>query len=191
MTFTIPLFTRHSKILVGFIALILLVQTTQAQQQEKLKAGIEIDILPYITGGYFGAIWARKGHFGGRALFAKVNMPDFIVPDGFTDNKINSYALIADYFLKENQTGLWLGSGLVLWDGTIRSAQKIETTSYQSFLWNGSLGYLINLSKRFYLSPWAGLSLRFAGDDNIMVDNEVYDPPFLNPELSLKFGIRF
>ncbi|GLU45034.1 hypothetical protein Musp01_26580 [Muricauda sp. NBRC 101325] len=161
-----------------------------AQEKEKLTFGVELDVLPYITGGYFGAVWARKGHFGGRALYAKVNMPDFMVPDGFTDNKINSYALIVDYFLNENQTGFWFGGGLVLWDGTITSNQKIETASYQSFLLNGSVGYLINLSNRIYMSPWAGLSLRVAGDDDIMVDNQTYDPPFFNPELSLKVGIR-
>ncbi|SDQ79005.1 hypothetical protein [Flagellimonas zhangzhouensis] len=190
MHHTTPTFTALFKVFLCFSVFFTIVQTGHSQQQNKIQVGVELDVLPYITGGYFGAIWARKGHFGGRALFAKVNMPDFIVPEGFTDNEINSYALIADYFLNENQTGMWLGGGLVLWDGTIKSDQKLETTSYQSYLLNGSIGYIINLSNRFYLSPWAGLSLRVAGTDDIRVDNQIYDPPFLNPELSLKIGVK-
>jgi len=162
-----------------------------ARAQEKVKAGVELDVLPYLTGGYFGAAWVGKGHLRTRALFARVHMPDFIVRDGFTNNTIRSYALLEDYFLKKDQTGFWLGSGLVLWDGKIQTDQRLETASYQTYLLNGSLGYVFNLSQRFYLSPWAGLSLRVGGDRHIPVDTKTFDPPLLDPEMSVKFGYRF
>mgnify|MGYP001402598041 CR=1 FL=1 len=174
-----------------FCFLILHFTIHAAPAQERVRAGLELDVLPYITGGYFGAIWAGKGHVRGRALFAKVNMPEFIVPDGFRNNTIRSYALVGDYFMKADQTGVWISGGFVLWDGKIQTDQELETASYRSFLINGSLGYALNLSPKFYLSPWAGLSLRVGGDQNIMADGQNYDPPFLNPELSLKLGYRF
>jgi len=178
------------KVMLSSLIVLLSIPALRAQEASGMRAGVELDVLPYITGGYFGAIWARKGHFGGRALFAKVNMPDFIVKDGFTNNEIRSYALVADYFLSKEQKGFWLGGGVVLWEGEIQSDQQLETATYQSWLLNGSLGYNINFGKRFYCSPWAGLSFRVGGDRNIAVDNAVFDPPLLNPELSVKFGFR-
>lgn len=165
--------------------------TPFAQAQEELKMGVELDVLPYLTGGYFGAVWVGKGHFRARALIAKVNMPEFITPDEFTDNTIHAYALVGDYFFKKEQVGLWIGAGIVLWDGSIKDEQKLDKASYQSYLLNGSAGYVFNLSQRFYLSPWGGLSLRVAGDNDIFVNGNEYKPPFLNPELSLKFGYKF
>ena len=185
----IKYFFRHIRYWVCL--LLLLASTPAVKAQEHINLGIELDVLPYITGGYFGAVWAGKGHVRGRALIAKVNMPEFIIPAGFTENTIHSYALVIDYFLRKEQDGLWMAAGVVLWDGEIQTDQIIKTASYQSFLLNGSMGYAFNLGRKFYLSPWAGLSLRIGGNSNIIVDGTKYDPPFFNPELSLKFGYRF
>lgn len=182
--------TSKSIVLKIFFSLLVLHFAIQpVQAQEKVKAGVELDVLPYLTGGYFGAVWAGKGHMRARLLYAKVHMPKFMVPAGFSGNTIRSVALIADYFLKKEQTGFWMGSGLVYWDGSIKAGQ--QTASYHTYLLNGSMGYALNLSRRFYLSPWAGLSLRVGGDQNISAGGATYHAPFLNPELSLKFGYRF
>ncbi|MBN2616118.1 MAG: hypothetical protein JXR71_10540 [Bacteroidales bacterium] len=172
-----------------FSLLVLLFAIRPVQAQQKIQAGVELDALPYLTGGYFGAVWAGKGHMRARLLYAKVHMPKFMVPAGFSGNTVRSVALMADYFLKKKLTGFWLGSGVVYWDGTLRANE--QTASYHTYLLNGSMGYAVNLSKRFYLSPWAGLSFRLGGDQNIRTGGETYRAPFLNPELSLKFGYRF
>lgn len=182
-----PLFSRNVFL---FLSLVIFSSTFSAQAQERMNAGIEVDVLPYITGGYFGAAWLGKDHVRGRALFARVNMPDFAIPEGFTNNTISAYALLGDYFLKSDQTGFWIGSGIVLWDGEIQTDKKIERTSYISYLVNGSIGYVVNIRSKFYLSPWAGMSIRVGGDNPITVDQKTYDPPLFNPELSLKFGYK-
>ena len=176
-----------------FISLLLLGLLTGQPvfAQNKISAGVELDVLPYLTGGYFGAVWLGKGNVRGRALYASVNMPDFIVEEGFTNNQIKSFAVLGDYFFKSNWKGLWLGAGLVYWKGNIQSDQMIEKVNYESYLVNGSMGYNLWLGKHFYLSPWAGLSLRVEGDRNIEVDGSIYEPPALNPELSLKLGYQF
>jgi hypothetical protein len=74
-------------------------------QQKSLKRvsfGLEQDILPYATGGYFASVWIGMDQVRIRALTAKVNKPDFIVKDGFTNNKVTAHAILADYFLKDN-----------------------------------------------------------------------------------------
>lgn len=177
------------KIVFALYLILLSVQKTHAQKT--VSAGVELDVLPYLTGGYFGAVWVAKGHVRTRALYTKVNMPDFIVQDGFTNNTIRSFALVGDYFLNEEQTGLWFGGGMVLWDGEIQSDLQLETASYKNYLLNGSIGYVWDLGKKIYLSPWAGLSVRVGGDKTVAVDDAIFKPRWLNPEMSLKLGYRF
>jgi len=175
----------------NLLSIIVLIAFLRPYAQEKLRVGVELDALPYVTGGYFGAVWAGKDHMRVRILHASVHMPDFIIPKGFSDNHIRAYAILADYFFNDEQNGFWLGSGVVLWNGTIREKQQLGETDYQSILINGSLGYIWDVSSRVYFSPWAGMSLRVGGSENIEVASRLYHPPILNPEASVKLGYRF
>jgi len=153
--------------------------------------GVELDVLPYATGGYFGAGWAGKDKWRVRGLYADVNRPDFVTKDGFTDHHVKAYALVLDRFLKDNWKGWWIGGGPVLWKSDIQSDSSNATKSFDNFLLNGSLGYNFTIYKNIYISPWAGLSLKVAGDDEFTLDNKEYNLPWLNPEASVKFGIYF
>ncbi|MEQ9103446.1 MAG: hypothetical protein RIE53_01975 [Rhodothermales bacterium] len=151
--------------------------------------GVEIDVLPYATGGYFGAAWAAKGPLRLRALHALVHMPEFVVQDGFTNNDIDAFAVLVDVFPDGN--GIWFGGGLVYWMGSIQSDARRERAEYDSSLLNGGIGYVHYLTRNIYLSPWTGLSVRVAGDADILVDGQEFRPPRLNPEASVKFGWVF
>lgn len=157
----------------------------------KWNIGIELDILPYATGGYFGAGWVGKDKWRGRALFADVNKPDFVTKDGFSDHHIKAYAVILDRFLKDNWKGWWIGAGPVYWKSDIQSDSSNAAKKFENFLLNGSLGYNFTIYKNFYVSPWAGLSLKVGGSDNFVLDNKEYNLPLLNPEASVKFGFYF
>ena len=98
----------------------------QVAPVKKLNAGVELDVLPYITGGYFVAGWIGKNHVRGRVLTAKVNKPDAVVEEGFTNNRVTAYALLGDYFLKQNWKGWWIGTGLVYWKSSIQTDAKAE-----------------------------------------------------------------
>lgn len=167
--------------------------TTQAQVNEpkKLQSGLELDVLPYATGGYFGAGWIGKDLWRMRVLTAFVKKPDWSTTKGFSNHQIHAYALVADRFFKKDWKGWWAGAGLVLWNSTIQTNARIQTAKFNNLLVNGSVGYNITLYKHFYVSPWASLNLRVAGDKNIPVDNKIYTLPTLNPEASLKFGYCF
>lgn len=163
----------------------------QKTDHSKWAFGIEQDILPYATGGYFAAVWIGKDHLRSRILLARVNKPDFIIKKGFTNNKVTAYAVTVDYFLAKDWTGWWASSGLVYWKSSIQSDAKLSTAYYNNTLFNGSIGYNWKISKKIYLSPWAGLHLRIAGEQQVKVDNKIFNPPLLNPEASLKLGLQF
>ena len=161
----------------------------QVAPVKKLNAGVELDVLPYITGGYFVAGWIGKNHVRGRVLTAKVNKPDAVVEEGFTNNRVTAYALLGDYFLKQNWKGWWIGTGLVYWKSSIQTDAKAATAHFENWLLNGSLGFNFKLSRNFYVGPWAGMHIKIGGDKNVPVDDKTYTPPVFNPEASVKFGV--
>lgn len=177
------------------LSLIFLLCFAGAQAQEKtkqlLQTGVELDALPYITGGHFAALWIGKNEWRVRALTAFVKKPDFTTKDGFANHHIHAYAVVADKFFKPNWKGLLIGGGLVYWRSSIQTDAKQQTAYFNNYLLNGSAGYHFPLYKHFYLSPWAGMSLRIGGDKNVMVDNKQYTLPLLNPEASVKLGYWF
>lgn len=179
------------KICILLLVLIPVCCFSQKDSSSKFTVGVEQDILPYATGGYFIGFWMGKDQVRVRTLFARVNKPDFIIKKGFTNNKVSAYAITADYFLKKNWTGWWAGAGLVYWKSSIQSDAKLSTVYYNSTLINGSIGYNFMLYKHFYLSPWVGMHVKVSGIKNITVDAKDFSPPLLNAEGSIKLGWYF
>ena len=163
----------------------------QKVEENTFNVGLELDALPYLTGGYFIAGWAGQGHWRCRVLTANVNKPDWSTPEGFTNHHITAYAAVIDVFLKPGWRGWWIGAGPVYWRSRIQSDSRIQTAHFDNFLLNGSLGYNLKLGKQFYLSPWAGMSMRIAGDREVPVDQQLFTLPLFNPEASLKLGVYF
>jgi hypothetical protein len=163
---------------------------SQDDAQKRISFGLEQDLLPYATGGYFAGGWVGMDHVRVRALTAKVNKPDFIVKDGFANNKVTAYAVLADYFFKENWKGWWAGAGWVYWKSSIQTSRKINTAYYYNWMVNGSVGYNFSFGKRIYISPWCGMHVRIAGDKYVAVDDKIFKPALLNPEGSVKVGVK-
>ncbi len=162
--------------------------TPISAQEKKLNAGIELDILPFATGGYFAGAFIGKDRFRIRALTASVNKPDWSINKDFRKNHIQAYALLLDIYKNKDWKGLWIAGGLVYWQSSIQSKQQLQTAQFSNYLLNGSMGYQIKLGEHFYLGPWAGISLRIAGNTAVSVDQYSYTLPILNPEASLKVG---
>ncbi len=143
--------------------------TTPGICQIKTKTiGFEIDALPYITGGYYGSVWIGNNHMRYRAIITKVNTPKFMLKDGFTENKIQAYTLIADYFFKPNFQNWWVGAGFEYWRGQIQTDAKWSVSKYDNAIFTTGGGYVWTFYKNFYLNPWAGIHLRFAGDNSVI-----------------------
>lgn len=159
--------------------------------QDKVKVGLELDVLPYATGGYFGAGWIGKDVWRVRGLTAFVKKPDWSTTKGFSNHEVHAYALMVDRFLKKDWKGWWIGAGLVYWNSSIQTDAKLQTSEFHNVLANGSLGYNFTLYRNFYVSPWGSLSLRLGGDQDVPVDSRRYTLPVINPEASLKLGYYF
>lgn len=164
---------------------------TDNQSTKNTKIGFELDALPYITGGYYGSVWAGQKHFRYRAVITKIETPDFILDDGFTNNDVKVFAAIVDYFFKPGFEGWWLGSGLEYWDATIQTDAQINTAEYNNTVFTIGAGYIWKFYKNFYLNPWLAGHLRIGGDKEVLVDGSTFQPKLLIPEISLKLGWHF
>ncbi|MCI0750611.1 MAG: hypothetical protein L0Y35_02120 [Flammeovirgaceae bacterium] len=126
-----------------------------------------------------------------RAVVATINTPDFILPTGFTNNNIQAYAAIADYFFEGDFERWWLGGGAEYWKAKIQTDAKLGTAYYNQAVFTLGGGYVWKIYKNFYLNPWVAVHLRLAGDTAITIDSKVFNPDFFTPEASLKIGWHF
>jgi hypothetical protein len=163
----------------------------QAKPSTPIHAGLELDALPYLTGGYFAAACVGKGPWRLRVLTADVHKPDWSTAKGFSKHHVTAYAFVVDRFLKPDWKGWWIGAGPVYWKSEIQTDAHVQKSRLENILLNGSLGYNFTFGRHFYVSPWAGMSLRVAGDKNVAVDDKKFTLPLLNPEASLKLGFYF
>ena len=46
----------------------------------------ELDLLPYISGGYYVSLWYGKYHLRYRGVYANTNLPSLAVPEGFKNH---------------------------------------------------------------------------------------------------------
>lgn len=112
------------------------------QSIHKTTIGFEVDELPYLTGGYYGSVWVGHHHFRYRAIVTKLIKPEFILKDGFANNDIQAYTIIADYFFKPGFKGWWVGAGLEYWDGNIQTDAELETSKYNNTIFTLGGGYV-------------------------------------------------
>lgn len=177
-----------------FISSLLVATAGYAQENNtapKIAMGLEIDALPYLTGGYYGSLWVGHNHFRYRAIVTQITTPSFMIEDGFTNNKIQSYTAIADYFFSEGFEKWWVGSGFEYWKGQIQSERKLSTGRYDNVIFTAGGGYVWKFYQNFYLNPWLAVHCRIAGDNYADVDGLRFRPAFVTPEGSLKIGWHF
>jgi hypothetical protein len=176
-----------------FFIFCLLVSSSYAQENEtgKVSVGFELDALPYITGGYYGSVWAGHSHLRCRAIVTQITTPSFMLEDGFTNNKIQSYTAIMDYFFSRGFEKWWVGSGLEYWQGQIQSDRKLSTGKYDNLIFTAGGGYVWKFYRNFYLNPWVAIHAKIAGDSDVYVDDMRFRPANLTPEASLKLGWHF
>lgn len=177
----------------SFFLMCLLASLTAHAQQNKavFSAGAEADVLPYITGGYYGSLWVSHSHFRYRGIVTRVTTPDFFLEKGFTDNRMMVYALVADYFFKPAVDRWWVGAGVEYWDARIQTDLKRSTAFYEQYIFTAGGGYVWKFAGNFYLNPWAAVHLRMAGERRVPVENTTFRPAFFTPEGSLKIGWYF
>ena len=64
----------------------------------KVIVGTELDLLPYITGGYYGSLVLGYAGWRVRGIVTQTSPPDFVVADGFEDYELEVKTFLLDRF---------------------------------------------------------------------------------------------
>lgn len=158
-----------------------------------LHYGTEIDLLPYITGGYYSSAWIGQQGWRLRGVISHVFVPDFATEDGFTDKSLMAYALICDYFPLNNgeYRGLWLGAGVEYWDNHIRHEASREWGSYSNLVATAGAGYVIPVYRHLHINPWYAAHCITDEDISKPIGDAHLKVKRFAQEASLKIGITF
>lgn len=154
--------------------------------------GVEVDLLPFATGGnYIGAFVSENG-FKYRFIRAESSMPDFMLEDGIDSVDLEVYAFIVDYYFdKTNYAGPWIGVGLEYWKNSIDEKNGVENVSLKQNIFTIGGGYLFKISQNLYINPWAAIHVDIDSNDYKMIGNTKYEIKDVVPEFSVKLTYYF
>jgi hypothetical protein len=158
------------------------------------KFGSEIDLLPYVTKGYYGSAFMGHNGWRFRGVAARSTTPSCLVTNGFKEKRTDAYALLVDRFFgtrRQKLEGFWIGGGGEYWRNRIRTEASPEFAHYNNFVLTAGGGYVWKFSRHFYVNPWAGGHFVAAGERKIQVSGKTYEQPVVTPEASVKFGFTF
>ena len=168
--------------------------STSAPAPDSWKFGTEFDVLPFATGGYYGSLFAADHGWRLRGVAARSGTPSFLVSSGFEKKRSDAYALLADRFLGARRAelkGFWVGSGVEYWRTRIRQKDTTDFTHYNNVLVTAGGGYVWQVTRHFYVNPWADTNFVVGGSRDINVSGKTYTQPLFTPEVSLKVGFIF
>lgn len=169
-------------------------QKKQHQSPSGLKwntLGLEIDALPFATGGYNGSIWYGHNRVRLRGLLAKINTPGVFLRDGFEKDTLRVFALNAEYFIENNFRGFWIATGVQYWKGSVGHEDEIERGEYEYIRVPFSCGYVWKFFSNFYLNSWGGLYFFVLGDKEAHVGNRAAFIDEVVPIISVALGWHF
>lgn len=187
----------------GWLVFLLIISLTPAfaantmkntVESPKYTYGIEIDALPYVTGGSYISSWFGCERYRLRLVLSDVNIPEFIYSDDFKDWNSKAGAIIFDYFWnpqKQPLSGPWIGFGLEHWDNEIVEKSSGAKAHFDQEVLTVGGGYVHYLSKHCFINPWIAGHLRLNGDSKIQVGSKTFENKPLQFEASLKLGWKF
>lgn len=170
----------------------LFVEQATNTPHEKVDFGLEIDALPYITGGYYFSSWVGWQNFRLRGVISNISMPKFVLPNDFSAWDMEVLAIIIDYFPWKTgkYQGPWIGGGYEYWESGIEiDDSRLSGELSHSILTLGG-GYVHKFSDHFYLNLWGAGHYVLSGKQ-LTVGGEDYKIPPFQAEISLKFGWIF
>lgn len=162
-----------------------------AQESAPAIGGGELDIVPYVTGGWYGSGWLGVNHVRIRLVASKVYPPDFTLNNDFTNGETQAYAALMDYFLRPVFRGPWIGGGIEHWDSRVGYPGETAKGTYRDWMATVGGGWVFGIGPHLYLNPWAAGHWRVAGDTQTLVGSRVYEPRKALAEGSVKIGWRF
>ena len=179
------------------VILLLVSAVAQAQTDRSdatLRAGVELDALPFVTGGYYASAWAGRDGFRLRGVFTQFNAPEFMIPEGFEEQKTNAYTILLDYFPSVGHNEFekwWIGGGLEYWDSRVMNSAEQSVGAYEQLMLTVGTGYVWRLWGNLYINPWAAMHLALFGSDELRIGGAAFKPDDFLYEASIKLGWYF
>lgn len=162
----------------------------EAAPEQRWTFGTELDLFPYLSGGYYFSAVAGRGKWRARYVRVNATTPDFATQSGFDNNEMYVDAYIVDYYFKEGFTGWWVAPGLEKWKGHVTEKISGLRKSYDTDILTLGGGYTFRLSENIYINPWAALHIPIGGDRDIAFTRDSFRLRPI-PEASVKLGVNF
>jgi len=166
-------------------------EVTAPPAVRRTTVGVELDALPYVSGGYYMSGWIGHGRIRVRPVATKTTLPSFVVQGGFKNADLEVYAVIVDYFPRHGFRGFWAGAGAEYWRNNIENASNGGTARWDNAVATIGGGYVWNFAGSFYLNPWAAGHLVVGGPTGVNAGGSIYSPKRFTPEVSIKLGWHF
>ena len=175
------------------------VAATPAEAQEivpgtvspRTTGGVELDVLPYVSGGYYVSGWIGHDRIRVRPVVTRTSLPEFVVQDGFENADLDVYAVIVDYFPRAGFRGVWVGAGVEFWRNAIANASNGGTAEWDNTVATVGAGYVWKFAGNFYLNPWAAAHVVVGGPTSVNAGGATYSPKRFTPEVSVTVGWHF
>ncbi|MGD0548304.1 MAG: hypothetical protein ABR991_10825 [Terracidiphilus sp.] len=156
--------------------------------------GNDFDLLPFAFHGYSSGGYIGRNGWRASNLMSASTAPSFMLSSGFSDRRTYAYTGMVDRFFGDQRksfAGFWAGAGGGYWRSRIRASGSETSAKYHDFVFTAGGGYLIRLSRHFYLDPCVSGNFVVAGQRHIPVSGLTYKPPVFTPDASVKFGFNF
>jgi hypothetical protein len=160
----------------------------------KWLMGSDFDLLPFAFHGYSSGGFIGYNGWRASSLMSASTAPSFMISSGFGDRHTDAYTGMVDRFFggkRKSIEGFWAGAGGGYWRSSIRTSGSATHAKYHDFVLTAGGGYMIRLSRHFYLDPWVAGNFVVAGQRKIPVSGQTYKPPAFTPDASIKIGFNF
>ncbi len=164
------------------------VKTEPFKISDSQTFGIELDMVPYFTGGYHVSLWYGKDHLRYRGVYSFTNVSVWATPNGFKDHQLWKVAFEVDYFFKENFEGWWIDAGYQYWNSQIQDEEATQKLFYTNNVMTFGAGYVWKFASNFYLNPGASANILITNLGPFQLGGKTYTPSIITPEISLKLG---
>ncbi len=162
--------------------------------EDRSGAGVEVDGVPFATGGFSVSVWSGRGAWRVRPVISRFYPLSFVTPDGFDGARVDAMALLLDWFPRRGERayrGLRVGAGVEYWRSVIARAGFAGYSTFTNTLVTAGGGYVLPAWRNSYHEPAVAGHLVVAGGRDIPVSGAEYRQRAFTPEVSLKLGLSF
>lgn len=163
----------------------------------RVALGFNLDLFPTIvsaTQEKFGMsfqTWVGINHMRIRFVGAHLYLPEALAGNKyFNQFRTSVGALIVDYCFGKNFDGVWIGSGIEIWQNQITHRQSGLKSEWTNQVLTLGVGYTWRMYKNLYLDPWCAVHY-IMNDATIKRNGHSFEQFPLQASVSVKIGYFF